>query len=257
MNAIALLPGLLLAGGIPREPLTCTVAPRVVEVGSFYNGTAVRVEGRTAAGSQLVVTVTGSDREERFTRKERVGPIWLNSGKLRISGAPSLFLRYSTGPVAAMLGEDAMARDRLDERSLMARMRIEPQSPERPGDSAIRNDYVALRKSGGTYVFGNGGIVVKESGGSPSFALDIRWPKRAPPATYEVRVYEVVQGAIVREASATLSVVRTGFPAWLAGMAANRAPLYGVVAVLIAALAGFGIDRLSTLLLGKKRTVAH
>ena len=37
----------------------------------------------------------------------------------------------------------------------------------------------------------------------------------------------------------------------------ESAPLYGVVAVLIGALAGFGIDRLATLLFGKKRTVAH
>ncbi len=255
--AIALLPSLLLAGGAAPQPLTFAVAPHSVEVGAFYDGTIVTVSGTAAPGSQLVVTVTGSDREERFARKQRVGPIWLNASKLRISGAPSLFLRYSTGPLAPMLGRDAIARYGLDEQSLMARMRVEPLSPGSSGDDAIRSEYVALRKRGGVYVFGDAGVEVRESGGARTFALDIRWPKRAPPASYKVHVYEIVQGAVVREASAPLSVVRTGFPAWLAGMSVNRAPLYGTVAVLIAALAGFGIDRLSTLLLGKKRSVAH
>ena len=227
MNPIPLLPALLLAGGMPCEPLTCTVTPRIIEVGAFYSGASVRVEGRTAAGAKLVLTVTGSDREERFSRKARFGPIWLNASKLRISGAPSLFLRFSSGPVAAILSQSAIAQNRLDEKSLMARMHIEPQSPDRRDDAAVRNDYMALKKDGGIYAFSDGGVGIEESGDSASYVFDLHWPKRAPPASYEVRVYEVVQGVVVREASASLSVVRTGFPAWLAEMAANRAPLYG------------------------------
>jgi hypothetical protein len=257
MNPVSLIPALLLAGGMPPEPLTCTVTPRVIEAGAFYDGASVRVEGRAAAGSRVILTVSGSDREERFSRKARFGPIWLDASKVRISGVPSLFLRFSTGPVAAMLSRSEIARNHLDQESLVARMRVEPQSPNRRDDTAIRNNFIALKKDEGTYKLGDGGIVVDDSGHGASYALDLHWPKRAPPASYEVRVYEVVQGAVVRTASAPLSVVRTGFPAWIAGMAANHASRYGIFAVLIGAFAGFGIDRLSTFLFGKKRSVAH
>jgi hypothetical protein len=47
--------------------------------------------------------------------------------------------------------------------------------------------------------------------------------------------------------------VRTGFPAWIAELAENRASLYGVAAVLIGALAGFGIDFITTRVFGRKR----
>ena len=257
MNPISLLPALLLAGVTPREPLTCTVTPRVIEAGAFYNGASVRVEGRAAAGSRLILTLTGPDREERFSRKARFGPIWLNASKLRISGAPSLFLRFSTDPVAAILSPSEIARQHLDQQSFMARMRIDPQSPDQRDDAAIRNSFMALRRGEGTYNLSDHGVVMQDPGRGGNYALDLRWPKRAPPATYEVRVYEVLGGAVVREASTPLLVVRTGFPAWLAEMAANRASVYGVVAVLVGALAGFGIDRLSTLLFGKKRSVAR
>ena len=256
MSLIPLLPALLFAGGTPCQPLTCTVTPSVIQVGAFYDGARVKVEGRAAPGSKVIVTVTGSDHEEGFIRKTRFGPIWVSGGKLRISGAPSLFLRFSTDPVNALLSRMHVAKRGLDEASLMTRMRIEPYSPDRD-DAVVRASYVALKASEGAYSFGDGGVVVTDSGEDTSYAIEFHWPKRAPPATYEVRVYEVAEGAVVREASALLPVVRTGFVAWLAGMAANRASVYGIVAVLIGALAGFGIDRLATLLFGKRRSVGH
>ena len=50
-----------------------------------------------------------------------------------------------------------------------------------------------------------------------------------------------------------IEVVRTGFPAWLAGLAQNQSSLYGLIAVITGVLAGFGIDFLTTRLFGRKR----
>ena len=252
-----LLAALLFAAGTPREPLTCKVTPEAVQVGLFYNGANLRVEGVAAAGSKVIVTVVGSDREERFNRKARFGPVWISSGRVKISGVPSLFLRFSTEPVAAMLSCEAIARRRLDEASLMARMHIEPRSRDDRGDAAIRGDYLALKRSEGGYSFGNSGVVMDQAGECRRFALEFRWPKRAPPAKYEVRVYEVAGGEVVREVAVPLPVVRTGFPAWMAGLAENRASLYGLTAILFGALAGFGIDFLTTRIFGKKRAAGH
>ncbi len=256
MSMIALIPALLLAGGTPRPPLTCIVTPRVIEIGAFYDGARVRVEGSAAPGAKVIVTVTGSDHEETFNRKARFGPIWVSAGKLRVSGVPSLFLRFSAGPVGAMLGCGEIAKQHLDATSVTARMRIEPYSPDRD-DAAVRAGYLALKASEAAYSFGDGGIDMQNAGEGTSYALDLHWPKRAPPAAYEVRVFEVIDGSIGRQTSVPLLAVRTGFTAWLAELAANRASSYGAAAVLIGALAGFGIDRLSMLLFGKKRSVAR
>ena len=91
------------------------------------------------------------------------------------------------------------------------------------------------------------------AGERSTFSLQFQWPKKAPPAEYEVTVYEVRDGAVIRGLAVPIEVVRTGFPAWLAAMAENRASLYGTVAVIIAAMAGFGIDFLTTRLFGRKR----
>jgi hypothetical protein len=205
------------------------------------------------ARSKIIIAVVGSEREERFNTKARFGPVWLAAGRVRISGAPSLFLRFSTEPVTAMLSPGDIARRHLDEASMTARIRIEPPSPDNRGSAVIEESYIALKKSEGTYSFGSGGVVMENPGDCERYALKLRWPKRAPPATYQVRVYEVRDGSIAREASVPVSVVRTGFPAWIAELAENRASLYGVAAVLIGALAGFGIDFITTRVFGRKR----
>ncbi len=238
------------AGTLPTRP-PCRVTPRVIEVGAFYDGANVRVEGIAAPNSQVIVTVTGPDRAEAFNRKARFGPAWLNAGKVRISGVPSLFLRFSSGPMCR-------AAPGFDEVSLIARMRVDPSSADGRGDAKLRADYLALKKEDGVYVFADRGVVLDapDARGS-AFRIDFRWPKKAPPAEYTVHVFEVRDESVITETAIPVSVVRMGFPAWLAGLAENRASLYGMTAILIGAMAGFGIDFLTTMLFRKKRSMAH
>jgi Putative transmembrane protein (Alph_Pro_TM) len=255
MKLLLALPLLLRAGGTPPEPLSCRITPRQIEIGTFYSGADIKVEGMVAAGSKVIVTVVGSDRAETFNRKGRFGPIWLTAGRVRISGVPSLFLRFSSAPVEKILGREAIARYQIDEASLKARMRIEPE--ENGGADAVRSGYLELKRARKTYAFVEHGVIMADSADCASFALGFRWPAKAPPGAYEVRVYEVRGGAVTNQTTLPLSVVRGEFPEWLAGLSENHASLYGLTAILVGALAGFGIDFLTTRIFGKKRASSH
>jgi hypothetical protein len=257
MSGVTLLPVLLCATGTLGPPPAIKVTPPAIEVGTFYGGAKVRVEGAAAPRSQVVVAITGSDREERFKEKVRFGPFWMSASSVRISGAPSLILRFSTAPVAALLDRAAIAGLHLDEASVLARMRIDPPPRGQANDAALRAAYLALKKSEGIYAFGDSGISMGPGEDCVPYALEFHWPAKAPPARYTIHVYEVRDGAVIGQASLPLAVVRTGFPAWLAELAQRRAAIYGMTAVLIGALAGFGIDFLTTHLFGSKHKVAH
>jgi uncharacterized protein (TIGR02186 family) len=254
MKLALVFPLLLYGGGVAPAPLSCRITPRQIEVGAFYSGADVKIEGAVAAGSKVIVTVTGSERPEVFNRKGRLGPIWLTAGRVRISGVPSLYLRFSTEPIASLLRPETIARYGLDEASLKARMRIEPAEH---GNDAIRSEYLALKRDRKTYALAERGVNMGEAAGCTPFAVALRWPAKAPPGTYQVRVYEVKQGAVVNEISMPFGVVRSGFPAWLAVLSENNAPVYGLTAVLVGAFAGFGIDFMTTRIFGKKRAVSH
>ena len=252
--ALLLAAAALSAAGAPQPRLTCEVAPRVIGMGAFYNGADLRIGGIAAAGSKVIVTIAGRGHEERFNRKSRLGPVWIGAGRVRMAGAPSLFLRFDPEPISGMLDRDTIALRQLDEASLSAHIAVDPHGP---ADARLRADFLALKKTDGTLLLSESGVVLKPAPDGAAYAVNLRWPKKAPPAEYEVHVYEVRGGSITAETSVPLSVVRSGFPAWLAETAEHRAPLYGITAVLIGVLAGFGIDFVTTLLFGKKRSAAH
>lgn len=256
-SAVLLSPACLMAhlAMQPGNP-TLKLTPDVIEMGTFYGQTLVRAQGTVESGSKVVVVVRGADAEEVFNKKERVGPIWVNSGKVQISGVPSLFLCFTPAPVSTFLNESAIKKHQLDEAAFKEQMRIEPRGIDR---ETIQAHYLKLKREQGSYQVANTGVQMGHSSGEAGvdYAVEFVWPKKAPPGTYEVKVYECRGGAVVRDASTSLRVAEVGFPAEIAFLAREHASFYGALCVIVAMMAGFGIDFLAARLSGKKQVAAH
>jgi hypothetical protein len=233
---------------------TLTVSPAVIEMGPFYGGAHIRIDGVAAPGSQVAVVVRGADLEEVFNKKTRMGPIWINGGKVRVSGVPSLFLCFTSAPLGQMLGRRALDENQLDESAVRAQMVIGPPSMDQ---SALRSDYLTLKRNQGTFGVFEGVVRLgPNSGAGVPFALDLPWPKRAAPASYDIRVYQCLHGEVTAQARAPLEVREVGIPADLARLAKERASIYGALCVLLAMAAGFGIDFI-VVKLGRQNLSGH
>jgi hypothetical protein len=231
-----------------------TLTPTFIPMGTFYNGAKIAVKGRVAAGSGVVVAIRGPEIEETFNKKGKVGPFWYNAAKVHISGAPSLFLCYTSGPLTGLLSREALDAAQLDEEAIRAQMKVQPPDQDNP---TVRENYLALKRQQSIYRLFEGTVKLgAEEGGSRSFTLDLAWPKKAPPAAYEVKVYECRDQGVTAQTSTQVKVEEVGFPARLAQMANTQAYLYGLIAVLAAVIVGFGIDFLASKL-GKKGVAAH
>ena len=239
--------------GRPRLKLT----PERIEMGSFYNGARLKVEGLVGRGSKAIVVVRGADKHESFNRKARFGFIWLNAGSVRISGAPSLFLCFSPEPVRALLDAEVIGQRLLDEASIQAQLQIDPeQTPAQATE--VRSDFLALKTEEGLYKVYPGGLKMGApvAEGTP-FSAEFLWPKNAPPASYTVKVLECRDRTVIAETSVPLEVVKVGFPQSIAVLSTQHAAYYGLIAVLTAVCAGFAIDFLASRLFGRRRRVAH
>jgi hypothetical protein len=219
---------------------TVKVAPERIEMGAFYSGMNMRIEGLASAGTRVIVVLRGSDMEETFNRKGRAGPIWINVGKVSISGVPSLLLCYSPEPVEKLLNASEIERYQLSEPAVKRQMKVTPASLDHED---IRSGYLKLKIEQNVYRVVSGMVKMGEPGpeGAP-YSVSFHWPRRAAPASYQVCVYECRDGVITGSASVPLDVVRTGFPATMNYLSAERAPVYGIIAVLAAILAGLGMD---------------
>lgn len=135
-----------------------TITPQVIKMGAFYHGTSVRVEGCADNGSRVIITVSGGDTEERFNQKGRFGPVWLNAGKVRVSGAPSLFLQFSSAPLRTLLPSQVIAQDRLDQSAILQQLRIDPQTAA--AQSGLRGSFLAFKEAQGSYQFVDSGVTM-------------------------------------------------------------------------------------------------
>lgn len=235
----------------PSEAPEVRLEPNVIQMGAFYSGKWTRISGTVTCGSKAIVVIRGPITAEVFNKKARAGPIWINSGKVHISGVPSLFLCYSSEPVDKLLQRNEIDENQLDDLAIKRQMIVTPTEMDHP---VIRDNFVDLKIKENVYRTIPGELKM----GSPSqarvpFSVDFHWPRKAPPDHYEVRVYECHDGIIVGKTSARLDVVKIGFPELIAQLATEHASSYGVVAVLFAVLGGFGIDFLAARLRRKPR----
>ncbi len=245
------------ASELTVEECPLLVSPEKVEIGMFYSGVTVRAEGTAGADSQVVLVVRGPDHEETFNRKVRAGPIWISSGHVKISGVPSLFLSFSSGPVRSLLSDEVISRHSLDLQAIRNHMVLEASDAD-ADEAAMRDSYLDLKTQRGTYqVHDNAALLEDPAGAEIPFSVELSWPRIAPPATYAVTAYECRDGAVVRIHRAQLEVVKVGLPDEIYAFAMHEAPKYGAISVLIAVLAGFGIDFLAARIFGSSPKGAH
>lgn len=282
LKSAAILFSVLLAipawGASSAADLTAKVTPSVVTMGTFYGGAKVRVEGTTLAGSSMVVVVRGGDVTEVFNKVGHVGPIWVNTGKVMISGVPSVCLVFSSCPVCNCLCRSEMDRFALDTQAMKKHMKIKPQ---RHAEERIADDFLKLKVRQGKYQMKGGGIQFGEATSAPPvtkaafetqtpggsapqvreasvipYNLEFVWPKTAAAGTYTVRVYACRNNMVRESMEIPLQVKEVGFPALIASSARNHPAEYGVICIVVAMLAGFGIDFVVSRIF-KKRIASH
>ena len=238
------LPFLVLAlhgpTGAALAPFKMIVTPSTLELGTFYGGARISVAGMASAGSKVVVAVRGSSVAEVFNKVGRVGPIWVSTGRVTISDAPTLLFVFSSAPLSTCLNRAAIDQDQLDLASLKQHIQIRTRAPDR---ERVADDFLALKAHQGTYRVTSGSVQLGAlDQGKLPYRVDFEMPRSAPPGNYRVSVIECRNGVMSHRSDANLVVVEASFPALIARLARDQAPFYGIISVVIAMVAGFGID---------------
>jgi len=244
------------------------VSPETIRMGSFYSGAKVRIEGTAPAGSQVLVVIRGDENDEFFNKKGRVGPIWVNTDRIHVTAAPSLFLCFSSGDVSSLLGRTSIETYQLDEQAIKNRLAcrshckcsttarhhtasgslaecagVEPDPQYR---ELIRSSFLALKSREGRYQTHPDGVrMVNAAEADSRYTVDLDWPRSAPPGSYHVEMYACKNRMVLARTTALLGVVEVGFPAQMAALSSGHPWLYGLIAVLAGIIAGFTIDALT------------
>lgn len=266
---------ILAASSAAAQNSALRIVPNKITMGPFYDGASLHIEGTAPAGSGVIIVVRGSDRDQFFNRKSRLGPVWLNSDRIHIQHCPSVFLSYSSGDVGSMLNREALDRYQLDEVAILHRLRCrcrckcdltkgEQQTADRdmmPSATyrtQLESEFRRLKEDEGLYCMRPHSVnVIPDKNGRARYTLDLQWPAKIPPGTYEVDVCICSKQEVIARSTRAFDAVETGLPAYILHLALSSPEEYGIETVLAALIVGFATDLISTLPGLRRRKIAR
>jgi hypothetical protein len=146
----------------------------------------------------------------------------------------------STKKLEDILDKKEMDRYLLGYGALIRHVDMEPIADEAEKVKWF-DEFVRFKESSKLYALSAGNISVTENQGKQHYQVLMNWPYQAPPGDYTVTAYAVRDRKVVETAEAHVAVEQVGMVKSFAGMAKNNGGLYGIISVLAALGAGFGV----------------
>jgi uncharacterized protein (TIGR02186 family) len=225
----------LLSGHAARaQQLVADLTDHLVAITTGFHGSNVTLFGAIEGGGDVVVVVRGPERETVVRRKSRNAGIWLNTRSVSFGNAPGFYQLFSTKPVEEIVPASLRQLNEIG----LDQLKLNPVG--RFSHEEVPNFRTALIESlqaEGLYGHGSGRV---EMLGDKLFRATLAFPPSVPTGTYTIQVYLLRKGDIIAAQTTPLIISQTGFEADVNQFATEQSVLYGIVAVMAAAMAGWG-----------------
>ncbi|MGE3335562.1 MAG: TIGR02186 family protein [Rhodospirillaceae bacterium] len=215
-------------------PLMADLSSHLVAITSRFIGTDVLLFGATDGPGDIVVVVTGPIRDETVRRKERVGAIWLNTDQVTLASVPSYYRVVSSRPVEEFAPQTLLARHQIGLANIRMATADADVTPEELAE--FRRALIRIKTAQSLYDQGIGAINMMSN---RLFRAELHFPSNVPTGTYNVEVFLFRDGQVASAQIVPLNISKVGVGADIYDFAHNLAPLYGLLAVLLAAGAGW------------------
>ena len=235
MRALAAALMLLLAAPLLAVPswaqeLIADISQRRIDITTGFSGAEVLVFGAIEGEGDVVVVARGPSQNMVLRRKERQFGIWINGSQARFYEVPSFYALASTRPLWQILPEAERRANGvgLAALPLAARGSIDP--------AAFRIAFMRIKDEQDLYSEND---PPADLVAGRLFSARVHFPATVVPGEYRIESLLVRGGKVVSQLSMPLEVERVGLGANLWRFAHQWPLLYGVAAVVLAALAGW------------------
>jgi len=245
MNAarlIVLLTAIPLLMGQARPRLVPAVSQEEFEIVYSFTGAELMVYGavlypggRTPdSPADIVVVLKGPEQSVLLREKQQRAGIWMNAAQARFRSAPAFYAIASERPIGEIVDERTAAIYELGIDSLQ----LSPASAN-PVEEARRFEtgLIDLRNRSGLYVEQVGAVEVTES---VLYSARIAIPARVPVGEYTAETFLIQDGRVVAGEVREIRIGKSGFERFVAVAAQRHGFVYGLFAVAISLLLGWG-----------------
>lgn len=228
----------LAATAAQATELVADLSQHEIKISTGFSGTDLLLFGAADPSGDVVVVVSGPDAQAIVRKKERISGLWINADSVAFDTVPGFYHVSATGGLAGeKLGEV------LSETGVGLRYQnLSPTTAMAPNRANEFSEALLRRKEArGLYVSEPGKI---EFVGGTLFRARVSFPATVPTGEYRVDVYHVKNEWVQSVTTIPLKVGKVGMEEAIFRFAHDQPALYGLVAILVAALSGYGAGML-------------
>ena len=237
---LAFLAPLVLAQAQPR--LVPDVSQRQVEIRYSFSGAELLLFGAIVypdgrppePGTEVAVVLKGPLERIVLREKQKVAGIWMNVGRVRFRSAPAFYAVASSRPLAELVDERTAAIYELGTDNLQLSPGVGA-----PAEVLRRFEHglIDLRLRHQLYAEYPRGVEISEG---VLYRARIAIPARVPVGTYTAETFLIREGRVIAAAAREIRVEKLGFERFVADAAERWSFAYGITAVAISLLLGWG-----------------
>jgi len=251
MRAVFSLAVLLLATGpasaqtieaapVPREEVQSELSTREISIQSNFTGIEILIYGsvdfsQTKAPDQgvydVIIVIRSPSQPLVARRKQRAGPIWINSPGRVFPSVPGFYAALSTRPFRAITSDETLKQLGIG----LANLHFGRHTEGDPDEETFRSAVIRLKEKQNLFQEHDDGVVFI---GRSLFRATVDLPVHVPTGRYTADVYLFRDGQLVSKTQSTLEVNKAGVEQMVYRLAFTHPFIYGVFAVVIAVLAG-------------------
>ena len=241
LTVLLAIAGFAIAVGTASAELTATANHDLIKIDFLYHGSTLSIRGISDPGTDLIVKITSPEGHQVLKRKGKVGGLlWMNVGELKFEHVPGFYTVHSTNKLDDILSAEERDKYVLGYPALERHVDISPVSGEAEKESWFK-ELVRYKEASKLYSTLTGTISMTNTNGKQNYYVLTEWPYQAQPGEYLVTVYAVKDKKVTEKAEAKVRVEQAGIVKTLAGMAKESAAAYGLLSILAALGAGFGV----------------
>lgn len=229
-----------------KEAVEADVSTRTIAVTSAFTGTEIVVFGSVVNSRQpsaeagyydVIVVLEGMPIPATVRRKSNVAGLWINTDAVNFESVPSYYAIASTRPIEEIADETFLARNAIGHDYARLSPAAHSVIATQPGEIKDYKDAVVrLKQKDGLYIKEDYAVIFI---GKSLFRSSIALPSNVPVGPMTARVYLLREGDLLSTFQSKVRLERSGIELWLYRAAVHHPFVYGLAAVLIAALAGW------------------
>lgn len=238
MRRALLLLALICAVAAPvrAEPLIADLSESVVKITTGFTGTKVLLFGAIDASGQVVVIVQGPRHSVVVREKQRTAGIWMNRRSVKFENVPAFYHVLSSDT----LDEWLPLRTREQYEVGVEYLKLDAVGNVGPAKAAeFREALIRNMQRIGRYSRIEGDVTML---GGQLFRADLYLPANLPTGYYNIEVLLVRDGDVKSIQATPLLVTKSGLGAEAFNLAYDQPAIYGIIAIVIAVMAGVGAN---------------